>query len=78
MKASTDSFYENEDRIALAFERERELRQVRRRPMAHECVFTHTFQCVCCGRRRADEDRQSADSEVCIHCVRAAGLETAE
>ncbi len=78
MKESTDSFYEEGDRIALAFDRERELREVQLRPMEHECVFTHTFKCVCCSRRRPDEDRQAPDSEVCVLCVRAAGLETAQ
>ncbi len=78
MKTSTDSFYADGDRIALAFEREHKLHEARPRPMAHECVFNHTFQCVCCLRRRPDEDRQSPDSEVCVHCVHAAGIETAE
>jgi hypothetical protein len=67
--------HDDGDRITFAFGRERELRQVRLRPMAHECVFTHTFQCVCCLRRRPDEDRQAPDSDVCIHCLRFAGIE---
>ena len=33
------------------------------------------FRCVCCGRNRAAEERREPRSEVCVRCVRAAGIE---
>lgn len=33
------------------------------------------FKGVCCGRIRAAEERREPESEVCIHCVRAAAFE---
>jgi hypothetical protein len=78
MKGSAFFDHDDGDCIALAFARERAWRQVRVQPVAHECAFKHTFQCVCCGRRRSKQERQSADSEVCMRCVRAAGFQLTE
>ncbi len=60
------------DRIARAFEREREHRRV----LIPECdsVFRHVFRCVCCGRVRGEEERREPRSSLCIRCVRQAGF----
>ncbi len=60
------------DRIARAFEREREHRRV----LVPECdsAFAHVFWCVCCGRLRGEEERREPRSEVCVRCVREAGF----
>jgi hypothetical protein len=63
------------DRLERAFERERGHRRRPVWPLECETVIAHVFKCVCCGRTRREEDRREPDSEVCVHCVRAAGFE---
>ncbi len=62
----------HKDRIARAFEREREYRRV----LTPECdsVLAHVFQCVCCGRVRGEEERREPRSCLCMRCVREAGF----
>jgi hypothetical protein len=62
------------DRIARSLEREREHAQVPRWPPEYDSVFAHFFWCVCCGRTRGEELRREPASEVCVHCVAAAGF----
>jgi hypothetical protein len=59
-------------RIARAVAREREHRRVN--TPEGETVLDHTFQCVCCGGWRGDEERREPDSEVCLLCVEDAGF----
>lgn len=62
------------DRIAAAFERERGDRTFPRRPLECDTTYAHVFRCVCCGRKRREEDRREPNSEVCIQCVEEAGF----
>lgn len=63
-----------QDLIARAFAREREHTRVLPWPPEYELVFAHCFNCVCCGKTRGEELRREPTSEVCIHCVAAAGF----
>jgi hypothetical protein len=60
------------DRIARAFAREREHWRVK--TPEGQTVLDYTFQCVCCGGWRGDEERREPDSEVCLLCVEDAGF----
>ena len=62
------------DRIAAAWEREREHRRVPRWPLECDAVWDHVFRCVCCGRVRGEEERREPGSRICIRCVRDAGF----
>ena len=63
------------DRLRAAFEREREHQRRPRWPLEMEATWIHVFRCVCCNRRRREEHRREPRSEVCVFCVREAGLE---
>lgn len=63
-----------DDFITRAFAREREATQVPRLPMEYESSYRHVFRCVCCRRKRQNEDRQHPGSEVCVYCVQEAGV----
>jgi hypothetical protein len=75
MAHSLTKYHESVDRLERAFERERWHRRVQPLPVSFDTVQAHVFVCVCCGRRRRDEDRREPDSEVCVQCVQAAGFD---
>ncbi len=60
------------DRIGRAFAREREARFWPVWQPTFSVVHSAVFKCVCCGRQRRAEERRESESEVCVHCVRAA------
>jgi hypothetical protein len=62
------------DRMALAIWREREHRRAAVPVPECESVWVHTFECVCCGKVRGEQDRREPDSEVCVFCEREAGF----
>jgi hypothetical protein len=62
------------DRIAEAFERERERELGRIRVPERETAWAHVFRCVCCGKLRGEQDRREPESEVCLRCVAEAGF----
>jgi len=61
------------DRIAKAFAREREARFWPVWQSGVVVVHAAVFKCLCCERQRRNAERREPESEVCIHCVRAAG-----
>lgn len=61
--------------LGAALRREREHRRRPAVPPAQEANCRHVFRCVCCERPRADKHRREPDSEVCVFCVTAAGLD---
>ena len=63
------------DRLQVAFERERDHRRQPRWPLEMEAAWLHSFRCVCCNRLRPEEHRREQASEVCVFCVREAGME---
>jgi hypothetical protein len=62
------------DRIGQAIKREREHNRWLPLGPEHEGLFALGFKCVCCGKPRRGEHRREPRSEVCVHCVRAAGF----
>ena len=63
------------DRIGKAFARERKARQWPVWQPVPVPARAREFKCVCCGRSRAAGERREPESEVCVHCVRAAGFQ---
>jgi hypothetical protein len=61
-----------QDRIARAVARERE--HLRVRIPERETVLDQTFQCVCCGCWRGNQERREPCSQVCLRCVEDAGF----
>jgi hypothetical protein len=63
------------DLIRLAFEREREHSP---EGAPSELCDSHrmgTFTCCVCGKSRSDEQRaEGGQSEICVYCVRRAGI----
>jgi hypothetical protein len=63
------------DHLAKVTQRERESGRWNRRPLECDSTWHHVFECELCSCIRPVEEAREPGSRICIHCVRAAGLE---